>query len=461
MIARLYARSQKMKSLFFIGAWLGLVALASHFSENLFALFHHSADPELLVVFFGVAIICLLSFITFYLSHNTPFPSFVVAIFFGIAAKPLLTPMVEEKIALAALVSIGATLILFQGGLETSFKNFRRLFWKIFMLAFPGVIISAFLLAFSIITMGNMTGIVITTTVAILLGAVLASTDPAAVIPLLQGMKFKDNDTKDIIVSESAMNDVVGALLTLVLVSFVVAGTNFTGLVQGFSLLFSKTAGFVLLQQVVFGLIAGVLGFYFLKFLTKHKTGKDTEYGADAAFFVFVPIISFTGAMAFGGSGYLAAFLAGLVFHVSDAIKHTEHFFNHMIDGFAKPIIFLLLGALVDIEKLIEYAPVGILVALVFIFVLRPLMVFLALAPFHFWGKERLTTGQLLFISFIRETGAIPAVLLVTIVSSGIPDIQGLVPVGMWVILATLIIQPPLTPWVARKVGVLAESKNA
>jgi hypothetical protein len=61
---------------------------------------------------------------------------------------------------------------------------------------------------------------------------------------------------------------------------------------------------------------------------------------------------------------------------------------------------------------------------------------------------------ELLFISFVRETGAIPAVLLVTIVSMGIPSLDGLVSVGMWVILSTLILQPPLTPLVARALDV-------
>jgi hypothetical protein len=67
-----------------------------------------------------------------------------------------------------------------------------------------------------------------------------------------------------------------------------------------------------------------------------------------------------------------------------------------------------------------------------------------------FFGKDRLGWRELVFISFIRETGAIPAVLLVTIASIGIVGLDGLVPIGMWVILATLVIEPPLTPLVAK-----------
>jgi NhaP-type Na+/H+ and K+/H+ antiporter len=69
--------------------------------------------------------------------------------------------------------------------------------------------------------------------------------------------------------------------------------------------------------------------------------------------------------------------------------------------------------------------------------------------------KKKLTFQDLFFISFIRETGAIPAVLLVTIVSLQIPETKGLLEIGMWVILCTIIIAPPLTPKVAKLLKVV------
>lgn len=83
-----------------------------------------------------------------------------------------------------------------------------------------------------------------------------------------------------------------------------------------------------------------------------------------------------------------------------------------------KPMIFILLGALIDIGALLEYAGIGIVVALIFMFVLRPLTVFISLGGYMFVrGKQKMTIQELLFISFVRETGAIPAVLLVTLQS--------------------------------------------
>ena len=64
---------------------------------------------------------------------------------------------------------------------------------------------------------------------------------------------------------------------------------------------------------------------------------------------------------------------------------------------------------------------------------------------------------DLLFISFVRETGAIPAGLLITLTAIGIPNSEALLAIGMWVILLTLLIEPPLTPWLAKKLGVAEE----
>ena len=115
-----------------------------------------------------------------------------------------------------------------------------------------------------------------------------------------------------------------------------------------------------------------------------------------------------------------------------------------------KPLIFMLLGTLVNFENLSQYALPGIIIGLFFIVVLRPICVFLTMFPFMFWGKQKFSLQELLFLSFVRETGVIPAVLLVSIKVAGIPGSDAALAIGMWVILLTLIILPPLTPAVAK-----------
>lgn len=451
-----YLIHMKNKLLPYLGAFVGLfvIGLFAHFSPHLLEFFENTQEHALIVSFFIISIIFGLSFGIFHLSQKTVLPSFVMAIFCGIVAKPLLLPVVEEKEILSIIVGLGATLILFGGGLETPFTNFKKLFWKITSLSFPGLFLTSVLFSFTVWGLGQLLGIYVPLAVSVLLGAVLASTDPAAIIPILKKLRFKNRSTKDIIVSESAVTDVTGTLLTLAFLGILSTGGVFPSIIEGYATLFTREVGLLLLKQIIFGAAFGAIGYFFLSGLIKFKKRHEEEFEADAAFFLFVPVIIFAFAVAFGGSGYLAAFVAGLLFTLTKHLHRTENFFNHMIEGFFKPTIFMLLGALVDIQNLLEYAVIGILAAIVFMFVIRPLSVFLSIGPFSFFSKEKFNLRELLFISFVRETGAIPAVLLVTIVSTGITGLEGLVPIGMWIILLTLIIEPPLTPLVAKWLNV-------
>jgi NhaP-type Na+/H+ or K+/H+ antiporter len=433
---------------------LGAVALVSRLSSQIFNFFEHSPEEGLLMIFFQIACIFVLSFVVFYTATITKLPSFVVAIFFGIAAHNLLQPIIHHQEALAALVGFGATLILFGGGLETHFHNFKKLMWKILSLSFPGLFLTSLLFALSVFAIAAWFGTAISIPAAVLLGAVLASTDPAAIIPVLKNLRFRNHNTKDIIVSESAVTDVTGTLLTVVFVGLISAGVEHSSVSAWFGSIFNAATGLVLAKQIVFGVIFGILGYVFLEFLERFKRRHSREFEADSAFFLSIPLIIFTLALVLGGSGYLAAFIAGLLFNLTTHLHETERFFNHTIEGFFKPTIFILLGALVDVGQLVEYAGVGIVIALIFMFIIRPLTVFLALGPFSLFGKDRLSVRDLLFISFVRETGAIPAVLLVTIVSLKLAGMEGFVAIGMWVILLTLIIEPLLTPLVATRLQV-------
>jgi cell volume regulation protein A len=401
----------------------------------------------------ALSLFALCSFASFYATRGTPLPSFVVAIALGIAGHTLFGPIIANTTTLGALVTASAAIILFSGGLEMPLRQFVRLLVKVALLAFPGVLITGFAFSLVLQTLGAWMGIVLVPAVVILLGAILASTDPAAIIPVLQHLQFKRRATKDIVVAESALNDVVGTLLTSVFLKLSLVAMAIAAAYQ--ALVTPETYRF-LAEQVGFGVIFGLGGWALLWVLAQIKRRHAVRYGADQVYFLATPIITFTAAVAVGGSGFLAAFIAGLIFHAEEHMAEVEHFFYQVIDGVAKPVIFLLVGALVDIHALIAYAPLGIAAALIFMFVLRPAMVFLMLGVYRLIpnSPRGLTINELLFISFVRETGAIPAVLLVTAVARMTTPVHGLIEVGMWVILLTLVIAPPLTPYVARRLGV-------
>lgn len=418
------------------------------------ALIQVKAEHEIISVFFVIAFLFALSFMVFYVSHLIKLPSFVFAIFFGIAAHSTLLPITENEGVLGVIVGLGATLILFGGGIETPFSNFKKLIGKIFALSLPGLLITAFLFSWAVYGLAILLGHPLSVTVAVLLGAVLASTDPAAIIPILKSLRFRNRSIKDIIISESAVTDVSGTLLTVIFISIIASHTDPGSLGQWYGEIFSAQSGVVFLEQLFFGGLFGFAGYLLLEGLMKFKKNHDQEFEVDSAFFLFVPIVIFAAALSFGGSGYLAAFIGGLLFSISENLHETERFFNQTIDGFMKPTIFILLGALIDPQALLYYAPIGIAASLVFMFIIRPISVFVTLAPFHYWGKEKVSWNEMLFISSVRETGAIPAVLIVTIASLQIPQIDGLVEIGMWVILMTLIVEPLLLPHIAKRLKV-------
>jgi len=430
------------------------IAFLSSFGHEIYHSIEMNEEHALLIGFFVIAVVFILSFFVFYLSHLAKLPSFVFAIFLGLAAKPLLAPIRENGEILGAIVGLGATLILFGGGLEIPFSNFKKLIWKILSVSFIGLFVTAFLYSWAVWILAAILGFKISIMVSVLLGALLASTDPAAIIPVLKRLRFFNRSVKDIIISESAVTDVVGTLLTVVFISIALSGSKLSDINQWYVSVFSYESGLILAKQLLFGVAMGYAGYLALELLLKCKHFFKQEFEADSAFFIAVPIVIFTGALFLGGSGYLAAFVAGLIFHLTEHLTDTERFFNNLVDGFMKPTIFILLGALVDLPSLIHYAPIGIAIALVFMLVIRPIAVFLSLGIFRFQGKDRLSMQDILFISFIRETGAIPAVLLLTVVSLGLSGMDGLVEIGMWTILLTLIIEPLLTPWVARKLKV-------
>lgn len=453
-------------------AGIGVFA-ASLFAAPLFHLIEHNAEAHLLLPLSVACVLFILGGVAHYATLRNPVPSFVAAIFLGMLARPLVAPVVEHPHVLMALVSAAVAYVLFSGGLETKWEDFRKLFWKIASLSFIGLFVTALLFSLLVYGLGQALGVGLSLTTAVLLGAVLASTDPAALIPVLKNLSFKKEKRglQDLGVAESALTDVTGTLLTFAFLLLIERQVPFESVFATYGQIFGAGTAAFLALQLLWGVIAGVAGYLLLDalharkcvehrddsfvrrmFSRLHRMGvRHGEYDADAAFFFAVPLLAFVAALLLGGSGYLAAFVVGLLLGTLTQMHHTEAYFMRTIEAFLKPMIFVLLGAMVDVQALIAYAPIGIIAALAFMFVIRPIAVFLSLG---FWlrtkGASRMEMRDLLFMSIVRETGAIPAALLITLYGKGVGD-AALVSVGMWIILGTLIVLPLMTPAVTRR----------
>lgn len=413
---------------------------------------------ETLLVFFEVVVILVFGFLAYECAKPTVIPSFVLAIFIGMLQRDSLAPLTNDPTILTVLTTTGAAFILFGGGLDTPFGRFRKIIGPILSIAFLGTLVTAFLLSWSFEYVAAWHGASVSVGAIVLLGAALASTDPAAIIPSLKSLVFPKPRVKDIAISESAINDVVGAVLTLTFLAVLGAAASVpTSITQVYNHLLTVDIGFGVVREIAIGCVVGGVGFAILHAWSRWKAVLGEGGEADAALFMAVPLLTYLVAVLLHGNGFLAVFVAGLLFQIEDHVSHVEHYFAHTIEGLMKPLIFMLLGATVDIHQLLGVAPLGITMGLLFMFVIRPIAVFVTLAPFM-RGKHMLQFNELVFLSFVRETGVIPAVLLMGLGASGIPGTETVVLVGLWIILLTLIVQPPLTPYVAKKLGIAKDA---
>lgn len=402
-----------------------------------------------------------ISALSVYLSRGTVLPPFMTLAILAAASQPFFLPAFGDKKTevLMFLAITGAVKILLQGGLETPFDNFKQLFWKIASLAFVGLFATAIMFSYGLVGIGALVDVPVTAVTAVLLGAILASTDPAAIVPVTRDLKWKDLTAKDTVVAESALSDVTGALLTFTLLPLAVAGSMNTIWADGYAHVLTEETVWFIGKQVVLGTVAGLVGWLLLYLFGKLIAHIGENNAVDMAVFGFTALGSYFFALYIGGNGFLAAFVAGLVFHVQDHMRHVEHKYADFIDVFGKGAVFFALGMLVDVQALLDYAVIGILAALAFMLVFRPLAVLISIGPFLLFQDEdkvkSVSWQDMVFMMWVRETGAIPAVLLVVAAGMSIPGTEALVPVGMWIIILTLIVQPPLTPWVARKLNLV------
>jgi cell volume regulation protein A len=318
-----------------------------------------------------------------------------------------------------AVGSVALAIILFEGGLRTPRSVVRLVLWPAVSLATVGVLLSAFAIAgFAHLLLG------FSPLEGVLLGAVLASTDAAAVFMLLHGRGSSVNARiSGTLELESGMNDPMAVFLTLVCVELLQHPDLSPGL---FAL---KELSLGLIGGTVFGLIGG-----FVLRLAVQRLNLTT-----ALYPILIAagaILIFSLANMVGASGFLAVYLSGMV--LARAPYRAQQVIARFLDGLAwlsQIAMFLLLGLLVTPSALLADLPYAILIALALILVARPGSVAIALLPFRFTWPER---G---FIAWVGLRGAVPIFLASIPVLAGLPGAQHYFNVAFVVVLISLLIQ--------------------
>lgn len=325
--------------------------------------------------------------------------------------------------------SLALAIILFDGGLRTRVASFRVGLRPALMLATLGVVLTVTITGLLTVWIFDLPVMV-----GLLIGAIVGSTDAAAVFYLLHahGLELKERIGATLEI-ESGSNDPMAIFLTVAFIEIILGQQESigVGLVMEFA------------QQMGLGGIIGALGGLALGAAVNRIPLTPGLY----------PLLALSGALlifglaAFiGGSGFLAVYLAGIILgnRRLQSAQNIRRFHDGMA-WLAQIVMFLMLGLLIQPSDLLDVAPQALVVAGLLLFVARPLAVALSLLPFRFPLKEQA------FIGWVGLRGAVPILLGLFPLLAGVDDAGTYFNIAFFVVLLSLVLQgwtvAPIARW--------------
>lgn len=323
-------------------------------------------------------------------------------------------PKIAQFIGIVSL-----NFILFSGGLDTDWGTIKPIFWQGFSLSTLGVLLTA-------LTLGVFVWLITDFSLyeGLLLGAIVSSTDAAAVFSILRSrsLALKSN-LRPTLEFESGSNDPMAYVLTIAFLSLV---TNPTAGIWSVILMFFK--------QMIIGAIAGYVFGRLSKYII-NKLQLDAE-GLYPVLAIALMFITFSATDFVGGNGFLAVYLCAL--YLGNQVLMHKKALIKAFDGFAwlmQIILFLVLGLLVFPSKVWPLAGVGMLISAFLIFVARPVSVFLSLMFFKMKLRRRI------YISWVGLKGAVPIVFATYPLIAGIDKAGIIFNIVFFVSLTSLVLQ--------------------
>ncbi|MDA8745128.1 potassium/proton antiporter [Rubripirellula amarantea] len=324
--------------------------------------------------------------------------------------------------------TVALCLILFDGGIRTPYKSIRSAWKPAGVLATVGVFITALItgLAASWI-------LGISAWQGLLLGSIVGSTDASVVFAVLRGggvqIRPKLASTLEV---ESGSNDPMAIFLTIGLIQVLSGEVAF-----GFGLVT------LFLNQIVVGSLVGVAVGWAGAWVLSHT--RLEAAGLYPVMATALGLFSFGLAAKFGGSGFLAVYLTGIVVGNSRPVFHRGILlFHDALAWICQILMFTALGILSFPSRLLEVAVPALLISVVLIFVARPIAVFLCAAPF------KLAIRELTFLSWVGLKGAVPITLATFPMIAGLPSASVIFDTVFFVVLVSALVQGWTLPWVAR-----------
>ena len=318
--------------------------------------------------------------------------------------------------------NLALAVILLDGGLRTAYARFRTGLRPAALLATVGVVVCA-----GITAVAGVWFVDLEWRTALLLGAIVGSTDAAAVFALLarSGVTLNERVAATLEI-ESGMNDPMAIYLTLVFIALLGPGEPTSSA--------WSTMAIVFVQQFGWGALVGVVGGFAMAALLRRVASRDAGGGILALLIGAGGLSMFAVTGLLGGSGFLAVYLFGLI--VANRAAEVVAPTLAAMDGYAwlaQAGMFLLLGLLVTPSTMLGALGSGLAVSLTLIFVARPVAVWLCLMPFRFSPRETW------FIAWVGLRGAVPIVLALFPLLAGTPNAGLLFNIAFMVVLASLL----------------------
>jgi cell volume regulation protein A len=329
--------------------------------------------------------------------------------------------------------TVALVLILFDGGLNTSTEAIRRVVGPAAVLATLGVVGTAAVLALGARALG------LPWSESLLLGAIVSSTDAAAVFSVLRGARIQVlARVTHLLELESGANDPMAVILTLGVTGALLAG-------EGASVLMAGQTALQLAVGMAGGLAVGHGGRWLL------GRARLTATGLYPVLTLGIAFIAFGAPALVWGSGFLAVYVAAVVLgngHLPYAAGLRR--VHDAIAWFAQVAMFLILGLLAFPSRLMDVAWPGLVLGLFLAFVARPLVVALLLAPF------RIPRAEVAFISWVGLRGAVPIMLATFPVLAGVPGALHVFDIVFFVVVVSALVQGtsirPLARWLRLEV---------
>lgn len=387
-------------------------------------------------ILFGISVLILLSIAIARATQNLGVPTLILFLGVGMLAGVEGPGGIEfTDTALAqAIGCLALMIILFSGGLDTRWTEARPLALHAGSLATLGVFVTATSVGLFV---SVLPGFGFSLLEGLLLGAVISSTDAAAVFAVLRSRNVHlRSPLKPLLELESGSNDPMAVFLTVALIEIVIGSMSSAG-----SLII-----FFLLQMsigTVSGFLFGRLSVWTINHLKFPYEGIYPVFALAFATFVY----SVTTLLS--GSGFLAVYIAGIILGNSSFVqKKTLLRFFDGLAWLSQIGMFIALGLHVIPSHLIQIVVPALAVALFLMFVARPFSVFLSLA------RTRYTWREKSFISWVGLRGAAPIILATFPLLAGIPSAEIIFSTVFFIVLTSALLQGWSIPKAARLFGV-------